>query len=385
LVACLNDFVTFRRAHYDPVAAALWNIHTYVYEQFSHTPRFGAFSYDPQSGKSVLVTHLFGKLARKPKKYVADKHIAASLYWIIDSERPTILLDEGQNAEIVGTLKTITNGGFEADMGGVARRQGAKGAVKEYNLFAPLAFCWNQGSANSVLALDTLSRCIVLDFDKAPRKARFDSANKDQEARFEELRERILAFVATADLNLDPDIPSQIDKGRYADCWRPLLSIADALDRGKMAREAAIAMASRRMDESARLRLLRDIRSIFYNLKVKTLTTDRLLQELLALEKCSLEDGETWSFWKGENRARNPHPLTKNEMFAMLRSFRVPNVDPLVTKTIRVAGQENPDRGYHIDQFHVYWEKFCADDGGAVYSPGTRISNMGRQQKDEVL
>ena len=357
LVVLLEQYVSFVRQPHDAVAAALWIIHTYVYDQFQHTPRLGAFSYDPQSGKSVLVTYLMGALVRQPNKLIADKNIAASLYWIIDAERPTILLDEAQNTEVVGTIKSIINGGFEKAMGGIPRRQGLGGAAKKYNLFAPFAFCWNKGSATSTLALDTLSRCIVLDFEKSPRKKRYNLDDPEQQERFHKMQERIVSWVLSTTFDTDPDIPSQIDYGRYADCWRPLLSIADAAQRGDMARKTAIAMSSRRMDESARIRLLRDIRTIFYNLKIRTIASDELLKHLHALEECSLEDGEVWEFWKGETRNRNPHALTKREMFAMLHTFKIN------TKTVRVAGQDKPDRGYTRDQFVPFWEKYCSDDG----------------------
>jgi hypothetical protein len=387
IVGTFKEFMTFRRPLHDPVAAALWNIHTHCYDQFSHTPRFGAFSYEQESGKSQLVTGLFARLANHPKKYVADKHIAASLYWVLDSERPTILLDEAQNTEIVGTLKTIINA-FEAEAGTISRRQGPHGSVIEYNLYAPFAFCWNLSTASSILPPDVLSRCIQMHFDRdpKPRKEGLSDKNEEQKARFKKLKERIEDFVAKAKFNPEPDMPPQLLKGsaRYRDCWRPLLSIADALHRGKIAREAAIAMASQKMHESARIRLLRDIRKVFFITKAKTCTPGMLLQWLHDLEECSLEDGESWSFWRGENRTRAPHPLSKTEMFAMLHTFTILGVARLVTKTIRIVGQENPDRGYTIEQFLPYWEKFCPDETVSFTVPeSSHISPTGTSTKEQ--
>jgi hypothetical protein len=144
LVALLNEFVTFQRQPHDAIASALWILHTYVYDQFQHTPRFATFSHDAQSGKSVLVTYMMGELARLPNKLIADKGIAASLYWLIDAEHPTILMDEAQNTEIVGTIKSIINGGFEKAMGGIPRRVLGGGASK-YNLFGATCILLEQG------------------------------------------------------------------------------------------------------------------------------------------------------------------------------------------------------------------------------------------------
>jgi hypothetical protein len=63
-----------------------------------------------------------GELTKNPLKLIADKNIAASLYWEIHHNHPTVLLDEGQNAEIVDTLKSIINGGFDKSRGCVADR-----------------------------------------------------------------------------------------------------------------------------------------------------------------------------------------------------------------------------------------------------------------------
>jgi hypothetical protein len=232
-------------------------------------------------------------------------------------------------------------------------------------LFAPFAFAWNLGSTDATLKLDTLSRCITLDFDKGPRRRRYDPNNPEQQEQFAKMRQRIWQFVTSTTLNTDPDIPAKIDGGRYADCWRPLLSIADALGRGDIARQTACAMADRRMDESPRLRLLRDIRAVFYNEQVKTIIPERLVDALHDLEETSLEDGESWAFWKGVNRTSAPRALTAQQMYGMLHSFRIVVDDAttltLNTKTVRLTGRSEPARGYSRDQFVPFWEKFCPD------------------------
>ena len=127
----------------------------------------------------------------------------------------------------------------------------------------------------------------------------------------------------TVALDDDPPIPEELGDGRIADCWRPLLSVADLLGRGEIAREAAIALSKRRMDESIRVRLLRDIRVVFDRLGIDRIRPDDLLTELHALEECSLENGELWNYWTGINGRQQLHALTKNEMMALLRTFPI--------------------------------------------------------------
>jgi hypothetical protein len=354
----INEYVTFKRQPHDAVAAALWMLHTHVYDQFMHTPRYAAFSHDPMSGKSVVVSQLMGELTNNPRKYVSDKHVAASLYYTIHHEKPTVLLDEAQNAEVVSTLKSIINGGFDKSLGGIPRRQGKGGATITYNVYAPLAFCWNKGSAVAPLPLDTLSRCIQVDFDTGPRKRRYNMHNAEQQQEFAALRQRNLNWAMVVTLDDDPPMPEELGHGRIADCWRPLLSVADSLGRGDIAREAAIALSKRRMDERIRVRLLRDIRAVFDLLGIDRIRSEDLLTELRALEECSLENGELWNYWTGEKGKQAPHALKKNEMQALLRTF------PIRSKTVWPQPRA-PDaksfNGYLREWFERYWAQYCPE------------------------
>jgi Protein of unknown function (DUF3631) len=357
----MHEYVTFKRQPHDAVATALWMLHTFVYDRFMHTPRYGAFSYEPQSGKSVVVSQLMGELTNDPRKYVADKHVAASLYYTMHHERPTVLLDEAQNAEVVGTLKSIINGGFDKSLGGIPRRQGKGGAPIAYNVNAPLAFGWNKGSAAAPLPLDTLSRCIQVDYEKRPRKRRYNMHDVEQQQEFAALRQRIFnwAMASLPILDDDPPIPEELGYGRIDDCWRPLLSIADSLGRAEIAREAAIALSKRRMDESIRVRLLRDIRAVFDLLGSDRIKTEDLLSELRALEECSLENGELWNYWTGITGRQQPHALKKNEMTALLRTF------PIHVKTVWPAEPRTSETksfpGYLREWFEPYWAQYCPD------------------------
>ena len=353
----LREYVTFT-GEYDAVIAALWILHTFVYDRFMHTPRLGTFSYDAQSGKSVLVTQCMGELTKNPVKMLADKHVAASLYWTIDHDRPTVLLDEAQNAEIMDTLKSVINGGFDRSFGGIRRRQGPKGATVEYKVYAPFAFCWNLKSALAPLPDDTLSRCLTLDFVKTGKKQqkRFNLNNAAQMQEFADLKQRIEAWAINVTLEQDPSIPIEIDYGRYADCCRVLLSIADSLGRGAIARRGVIALSKRRRDEPIRARLLRDCRTVRNQLGGKGIRTEDLLKALLALEDCSLEGGEVWSYWSGDSKKQAPHALRKSEMCALLRTF------PIKAGSVRYGTEENETfNGYYWSAFEPHWERHCPD------------------------
>jgi Protein of unknown function (DUF3631) len=355
----MDEYVTFKRKLHDGVTTALWDLHTFVYDRFMHTPRYGAFSYDAQSGKSVVVSQLMGELTNNPRKYVADKHVAASLYYTMHHEKPlTVLLDEAQNAEVVGTLKSIINGGFDISHGGIPRRQGKAGATIEYSIYAPFAFCWNKGSAVASLPFDTLSRCSVVDFDKGPKKLRYNIHDAEQQQEFAVLKQRMVSWAMTATLDDDPPIPEELGHGRVADCWRPLLSVADSLGRGDIAREAAIALSKRRMDESIRVRLLRDIRVVFDHLGSDRIRSKDLVAALRKLEECSLENGELWNYWTGINGRQQLHALKKAEMMALLRTF------PVRPKTVWPEPRTSESKsfnGFKREWFEPYWAQYCPE------------------------
>jgi Protein of unknown function (DUF3631) len=205
------------------------------------------------------------------------------------------------------------------------------------------------------LPLDSTIRCIVLDFETAPAKRRFNMHDPEQQAEFAALKAREENWAMTVQLNDDPPMPPELH-GRIADCWRPLISIGDALGHGDEAREAAIAISKRRMDESARVRLLRDTIPVFG--QTDRIKPDDLLKVLRALEQCSLENNETWSYWTGETGRSAPHALTKNEMMKMLRSFGI------YARTVWPEPRL-PDsqcfNGYRREWFEPLWAKYCPD------------------------
>ena len=172
------------------------------------------------------------------------------------------------------------------------------------------------------------------------------------------LKQRMVNWAMTVALDGDPPIPEELGDGRIADCWRPLLSVADSLGRGDIAREAAIALSKRRMDESIRVRLLRDIRIVFDHLGIDRIRSKDLVAALRKLEECSLENGELWNYWTGIKGRQQPHALKKNEMMALLRTF------PVRAKTVwpepRTA-ESKSFNGYLREWFEPYWAQYCPE------------------------
>src|SRR5262249_48856708 len=107
--------------------------------------------------------------------------------------------------------------------------------------------------------------------------------------------------------NADPEMPSAIGN-RAADNWRPLLAVADAAGSGwgKRARN----LATERVDdeEEIRVRLLRDIQTVFVE---TALHSAELVERLNAIE-----DSPWPEFQRGK-------PLSQSKLAALLHDFGI--------------------------------------------------------------
>ena len=101
--------------------------------------------------------------------------------------------------------------------------------------------------------------------------------------RLEGLRRLIVAWAQSVTaFNKQPQLPGLL-RGRMADNWRVLVSVADSFGNSywsKAAREAAVVFAAGYHDEDAPVALLTDIRIIFIRLRVDRIKSLDLAHEL---------------------------------------------------------------------------------------------------------
>jgi hypothetical protein len=332
------------------LAATLWILHTYVFDYFTYTPRLAALS--PPGvygcGKTVLLRLLAMLCHDSYPRFLSSS--AAGLYHLMD-EGPgrTIPMDEGNNQHLLEdkTLRSILNANCYGD--NVLRATGRRHSAKFHQTFSPLAI-----AAAGKLPDDLYQRCIVFNMHKRPEDAPPLKVLDEREPSFLMLvgviKERIEEWRREADLNRHPDSPV---KNRYADNWRPLLSIADSLGYGEKARKLALQMTAGLPDDAASVYLLRDIRIVFNKLGVDRIFTSVLLEELYKLE------GTPWSEWTGINNDRNPHPMTATEMSQMLRGF---GITPKTVAQLGSRGSRGPTaQGYWRKWFERAWASYCPE------------------------
>jgi Protein of unknown function (DUF3631) len=351
----LQDYVAFREPH-EYIAVALWILHTHVFDQFMVTPRLALRSPVANCGKTTLMD-ILGKMVSKPDKF--DSVTAAVLYRVIDATHPTLLIDEVDNLALAlqgnGKIRAVFNSGH---------RKGGKVAIlengepKRFQVFAPLALALPDTMRGLPRTLN--SRCITLTMQRADRSRalrRFD-VNKPDGALDAVYRQILLWRRDLEPLNLDPEMPSTI-RNRLADNWRPLISIADAIDAsfpldggrwGVLAREAMIKFAAEFQDADARVALLESIRRVFDASRLDRIPSRTLLDELHQMNDAD------WKEFPGIRGEQQPHPLKDSELAIMLKDFKI---KPHTIWPPKRTSDSKSTKGYLRSQFEQAWRMYC--------------------------
>ena len=240
------------------IAGTLWAVHTHVYDQFAITPRLAVTSPTSDCGKSTLLLFLKA-ICASPHK--SDDVTPAALFRLIDAGFTTLLCDEIDNADLANNrvFRTIANGGHHRS--GVIVRT-IDGQPRSFSTFSPMVLAAIGGVPSALASASALD----IDSHGASRRCECGTRFDENEDRLPLIvvHQTIVTWASAAQLAPEPAMPTGL-RGRAADNWRVLLSIADAYGRGwgERAREAALIMARGYRDEDIAVTLLRHIRDIF--------------------------------------------------------------------------------------------------------------------------
>jgi hypothetical protein len=347
--AMAEDYLVFSSPH-EYVAYALWAVHSHVYELFEVTPRLVLTSPTSGCGKSRGLKVL-DRLVARPKK--SDNFTAATIY---DSanDRHTLLVDEGDNLDFdtKGALRAVFNSGYERG-GNFSRGVGKH--RREYRTFAPLALA-SIGvlTPPGTLPSPLMRRSIIILMQKRRPKKRFRAGDTGD---LDLVYQHIRMFAREAKLNLDPELPNELEHTdpSLADNWRVLISIADACSPawGVLARETAIFFARSGRHEELVATLLRDIRTVFDVQGVDRIGIKALVAALHNVE------GDRWSEFGGVKRNLQPHKLKESELRAMLRPLGIftHSVWPQKGRPGDASG-----KGYYRSDFEAAWHAYCGGE-----------------------
>jgi hypothetical protein len=320
-------------------------IHTHLFRFFPTTPRLALRSPAPDCGKTTLM-NILTKLVSRPQKF--DSASAAAINHLVDRNAPTLLLDEIDNASLTSTsngrLRAILNSGHSVNGTATIMDQGEP---RTFSLFCPVAVALPDVLFGLPRTLNSRSITITLQRSAKTLK-RLDMIRPDPA--LDAAYQQILMWVNDLHpLESDPEMPAGA-ANRFADNWRALISIADALGWGTRAREAMMTFAKENIQDDCKIVLLKDVKRAF-----DAKATDRLFSiDLLgALHELDAD----WTEFHGVRGDQQPHKLKAGELATMLRSF---GIRPKVMRS-KESKESKVARGYLREQFTEAWRRYCPE------------------------
>jgi hypothetical protein len=341
----LRRFVVWPSDHF-PRVVALWIAHTHFITAFETTPRLAVLSPVKGSGKTRVLELLEASCAGP---MFAVNLSPSALFRRLDKGGATLLLDEAdthlgkssaRTSEKYEDLRALVNAGYRAGARVYRSEPTGKTVVeREFDVFAPVAVAGIGDLPDTVL-----DRSIIVPMRRRSRRERIDRYRiRIGREVFGPLRNMLveLAEIHGDDLaEARPELPDGIED-RAADCWEPLIAIAD-LAGGQWpqwARVAAVEINRLRAERAPSLgeQLLADCRRVF-----DTLAADRVTSADLVTELCRLDDAP-WADLRGSM-------LDARGLARRLRPFEVhPNTIRLDKRTLR---------GYMRESFEDAWERY---------------------------
>jgi hypothetical protein len=322
------------------LAVALWVLHTHVFERFMVSPRLALISPVRGCGKTTLLSML-EVLCHNPLR--SDGFSAASTFRVIDSRQArTLLFDEadGYDFQNDGGFRQILNSGHRR--GGKIVRV-IEGQPRIYSTFAPMAL-----ACIGTLPLPLMHRSVVIDMKRASHQLE----RLEDTAALDAVHQAVYGWARKATLDSDPSMPRAL-RNRFADNWRPLLSIADACgpEWGVRARQAAITMSTDYQDEDVGVTLLSHIREIFEAHAIDRIASAGLVEALIGMDEAP------WCEWRGIRGDQQPRSLSQGELARLLAPFRIRS------RSIWPRTQRTPDsksrKGYFRADFEAAWQSYC--------------------------
>jgi hypothetical protein len=281
--AFVRRFVSLSGA--EAAVIALWVAHTHALDASYATPYLSITSAEKQCGKTRLL-EVLSLLVVKP--WLTGSVSKAALVRKIDSEKPTLLLDEsdaafGRDKEYSEALRAVLNAGHSRE--GVASLCVAHGSnfeFRDFHVFCPKAIA-GIGKLPDTIA----DRAIPIRMKRrTPGEPIERFRQRLVKAEADQILGQLTAWVSETSSRLQDAKPALPDclSDRQQDGCEPLLAIADAAG-GHWPQRAGDALVEiltgeAAEDQSTGVRLLSDIRVIFDQQRVGTSGTHDLLSGL---------------------------------------------------------------------------------------------------------
>jgi len=344
IVNTLNRFLVL--PDYAPQAISLWILFTYIYDVMRICPILAITSPEKRCGKTTAMSLLI-KLANKA--IPASNISQSALFRTTEKYKPTLLVDEAdtflKNNE---DLQGILNSGHTKDMAYVMRNVGDDHEPKQFSTWSPKAI-----AAIGKIKDTLLDRSIIVSMR---RKKPGENVERLRDFDGTEIKSKCVRWAQDNMENLRkhiPDLPEGLHD-RAADNWEPLFSIADIVGEQwpDISRKTATNLADiDKEDDTIKIQLLKDIKSIFDDEKTDRLWTKEIQESLISMEERS------WSEW------RKGKGLSPRNISMLLGAFDIHSKDVRISKIVK--------KGYLLEDFK---------DSLARYTP--QLNATGLQSSD---
>lgn len=320
-------------------AIALWIVHTYVFDEFNHSPRLLLSSPEKQCGKSTVMS-IIKNMVNKP--LIASNVTAPVIFRSIEHCQPTIMLDEADTfIDRSEDMRGIINSGHGKAAASVLRNVGDDHTPQPFSTWAPMVIGQIGFPPDTIL-----DRSITIPMRRKKSSESCSPTPRDMKNFFAPLRMKLRRWASEHRDSIEfvnPSIPRSL-RDRAADNWRPLLAIAETAgdDWPSRAAKAAetLSKLSRLNDESYGEMLLRDVGELFKTTGRDKLTTAEILLDLIGM------DHRPWPEWK------NGRPISDRQIALILQPFGISS------KNIRLGAVQA--KGYELSDFLDSFERYLS-------------------------
>jgi hypothetical protein len=341
--AFLARFISYPNEHARH-AHVLWIGHTWIMDVWDATPRLAFVSPEAGSGKTRGLTATYHLV---PRPDLVGCLTPAALYRSIqdcleqNGGRPTVLFDEldtvfGPDASGRGTaeIRRLVDIGHDQHAT-VARRIGQEN--QRFSPYCAMALAGKMAAADIPSTIRT--RSIVIPMQRQAGNEAEKWRKRSTPAEAEPLRDVLqlwAEFVHARAHEYLPELPEEIS-GRDADCWEPLLIVADLAgghwpETARVTAVTVVTASGMKALPSTGMQLLWDVKTVFDRCQEDHLFSRRLVAELKSI------DESPWS------------ALTAAAMAKLLSSYGV------APKLHRVG--ETIARGYRRGYFTDAWRRY---------------------------
>jgi hypothetical protein len=319
------------------VALTLWTLNTWTFESFDIAPYLSITSPTRRCGKTVLMTLLYW-LCRRGKK--SDSMSKPAIYRSVDTERPTLVLDEvSWVLDGKDERQGILCGGFERNgFVEVCEGEGTAITTRLFSTWCPKAF----GLIGQLTATLT-DRSIVIPMRRKMPSEKAERLRRRDTAEHAELRRKCLRWATDNAEALAQATPAGLPglNDRANDLWEPMFAIADRAggEWRERARRAALALSGDGAagEDNQGVGLLRDARQAFG--QAAELPTKALIAAL------SADPERPWATYaKGE-------PIAPRQLAKLLQPFGI------ISTTVHPPGAPHA-KGYRRADFEDAWERY---------------------------